>query len=116
MSIQLPRLAVLKAQKQVGLKSVRRTAKVGSYEWTGRKVSVELPALAVLKGWVFSQMLVGLKSVRRTAKVGSSTWTVRKVSVELPALAVLMGAFITANASSYIRTFLCGHNCQRWQF
>ena len=97
-------------------KSVHTTAKVGSFEWTVRKVSVELPALAVLKGWVFSKMFVGPKSVRRTAKVGSFTWTVRKVSVELPALAVLMGAFITANAGSSIHTFLCGYNCQRWQF
>ena len=100
----------------VGLKSVHRTAKVGSFAWTVRKVSIELPALAVLNGWVFLKMLVGPKSVHRTAKVGSCAWTVRKVSVELQALAVLLRAYITANLGSCVHTFLCGQNFQRWQF
>ena len=108
MSIQLPRLAVLETQKHVVPKSVHRTAKVGSFEWMGRKVSIELPTLAVMKGWAYLEMLVGPKSVHRTAKVGSSMWTVRKVSIELPALAVMVGAFTTANLGSCIHTFLCG--------
>ena len=44
MPIKLPRLAVLGALVFDSLKSVHRTAKVGSYAWTVRKV----PALAVL--------------------------------------------------------------------
>ena len=84
--------------------------------WMGWKVSVELPALAVLYGFVSFKILVGPKSVHRTAKVSSCGCTVRKVSIELQALAVLLRAYITANLGSCVHTFLCGQNFQRWQF
>ena len=105
-------------------KSVHKTAKVGSYSWQSRKVSIKLLRSAVFKAprgnlWKGSIELLRLAvlwaprgnlrkvpiKLPRSAVLGAPIFILRKVSIKLPRLAVMHG-----------RSEKCPYNCQRWQF